>query len=164
MRTVFKLKKGDVVCAYLPNVYETAVAMLATSSFGGVWSSTSTDFGPSGVLDRFHQISPKVLLVTDAISYKRKIYSLVGNINEIVEGLPSLEKVVVIRRHNETTELPIDNFTTKEKIVHWKDLIVETNLSISFTPCSFDHPLFILFSSGTTGMLFHPFHETSYKN
>jgi acetoacetyl-CoA synthetase len=60
--------------------------MLATASFGGVWSSTSTDFGPSGVLDRFSQVQPKLLLTSDSISYKQKIYSLEKNINEIVEG------------------------------------------------------------------------------
>lgn len=87
MQSEFGLKTGDRVCAYVPNIYEAAVAMLATASFGAVWSSTSTDFGPNGVLDRFSQVEPKLLFVTDTISYKQKLYPLAKNINEIVEGL-----------------------------------------------------------------------------
>jgi acetoacetyl-CoA synthetase len=92
-------------------------------------------------------VKPKVLFVTEFISYKQKVYSLAKNINEIVESLPTVEKVVVIERLKKS-----DEFLTSEKFVSWEGLLITPTDTIEFEPCPFDHPLFILFSSGTTGV------------
>ncbi|KAI6176749.1 Acetoacetyl-CoA synthetase [Aphelenchoides bicaudatus] len=128
----FGLKSGDRVCAYLPNCYEATVAMLAVASCGGTWSSASTDFGPAGVLDRFQQVKPKILLATNEITFKQKVYSLVNNVNEIVEGLSTLEKVVVVRRINKSADLSNLTSIPKDKLVLWEDLLGKEDAALEF--------------------------------
>lgn len=141
------IKKGDRVAGLLPNLPETVIAMLATSSLGAVWASCSPDFGVQGVLDRFEQIQPKVLLTADGYFYKGKTHDNLKNVQEIVSKIPSIQQTIVIgytRAHPALEPL--------EKATLW-DQILSTYKpkTLSFVDCAFDDPLFIMFSSGTTG-------------
>ncbi len=141
------VKPGDRVAAYMPNLMETAIAMLATTSIGAVWSSCATDLGPQAVLDRFGQIEPKVLLTVDGYFYKGKTFSSLPNVEEITRGIPSLEKVIVLAYSEEKP-----NISHIPKSVLWHDfLATEGQLEIKFQQLPFDHHGFIMFSSGTTG-------------
>jgi len=142
---------GDVVCGYLPNRYETSVAMLATATIGATWASASCDFGPTGVLDRFSQINPKVLFVTNITQYKKKRHSLEHKINEIISGLPSLEHIIVIPFEGNDVGQLVNQHSNSLSWDRLKDLGGE-NAELVFEQVPFDHPLFILFSSGTTGV------------
>ena len=138
---------GDRVAAYMPNLMETAIAMLATTSIGAVWSSCATDLGPGAVLDRLGQIEPKVLFVVDGYFYKGKAFSSLGNAAEIACGIPSLQKVVVV--HYSRSEEDISSIS---KAVTYEDFISsKTGLEIEFAQLPFSHPLVVMFSSGTTG-------------
>jgi acetoacetyl-CoA synthetase len=133
----------DRVVGFMPNMVETVVAMLATASLGGIWSSCSPDFGIKGVLDRFGQIEPKILFTANGYSYKGKKVDSLEKISGIVEKIPSIEAVVVVPY----TEEP---HLTLPKAVHYEDF--QTTAShIHFEQVPFDHPLYILFTSGTTG-------------
>ncbi|MCP4608484.1 MAG: AMP-binding protein, partial [Planctomycetes bacterium] len=141
------IKPGDRVAAYMPNLMETVIAMLASTSIGAVWSSCATDLGAQAVLDRIGQIEPKVLFTVDGYYYKGKPFSSLSNAKEIAEGIPSLEKVVVVRYAESETgidEIPnsvyYDEFVSKE-----------TGLEITFEQLPFSHPVVVMFSSGTTG-------------
>ena len=142
------IEPGDRVGGYLPNMPETIVAMLASSSLGATWSSCSPDFGVAGVLDRFGQIEPKVLFATDGYRYNGKRHGMLEKIAEIAQALPSLEKTVIVPYGDEAVEPPesipgavlLDDFTEGLKPAH-----------IDFARLPFAHPLFILFTSGTTG-------------
>lgn len=146
------VKSGDRICGYLPNHYETSVAMLATATIGAVWSSASCDFGPTGVLDRFGQIEPKILFVTNSNSYKRKCHSLTKKVDQIINGLPTLEKVIVIPFDGVNPEL--SKFDHNQKMISFSDLkeLAGDNPVLNFEQVPFNHPLFIMFSSGTTGV------------
>ncbi len=141
------VKPGDRVGAYLPNMPEAIIAMLAASSLGAVWSSTSPDFGVQGVLDRFGQIEPKVLFAVDGYHYNAKRHDCLAKVKQIAAGLDSLEATVITPYGDEPVDpgampdaVTLDEFT--------KDFQAG---EIEFTPLPFDHPLYILFSSGTTG-------------
>jgi len=137
---------GDRVAAYMPNIPETPIAMLATTSLGAVWSSCGTELGSSAVIDRFSQITPKVLFTVDGYPYKGKVFDVLGNVREIVEAVPSLEKVIVIPY---TTEKP--NISDIPKAVLYNDFVSkEKKLEIPFAQLPSDHPVYIMFSSGTT--------------
>jgi acetoacetyl-CoA synthetase len=138
---------GDRVAAYMPNLMETAIAMLAATSIGAVWSSCATDLGQQAVLDRFGQIEPKVLFTVDGYFYKEKPFSSLANAGEVVKGISSLEKVVVVRYTEQETDIShIPN------AVYYDDFIAsEEHLEIKFEQVPFDHPAVIMFSSGTTG-------------
>ncbi|MDP2620023.1 MAG: acetoacetate--CoA ligase [Hyphomicrobiales bacterium] len=139
--------EGDRVAGFLPNMPETIVATLATASIGAVWSSCSPDFGVAGVLDRFGQIEPQVLFAADSYFYNGKRHDLLPRIEEIARQMPSLQRVVIVPYGGEEPALGsvpkglslaafVDGFEGGE---------------ISFRRLPFDHPLFILYSSGTTG-------------
>ena len=141
------LKSGDRVAGYLPNLPETIIAMLAAVSLGGVWTSCSPDFGTSGVLDRFGQIEPKILLAADGYFYNGKSHDCLAKLAEIAEGLPSVEQVVIIPYASEQPAI-----TPIPKAVTLADFTAGfTARDIAFAQLPFDHPLFILYSSGTTG-------------
>ena len=141
------ISPGDRVAAYMPNMMETAIAMLAATSIGATWSSCATDIGPGGVLDRFGQIEPKVLFTVDGYFYKAKAFDSLANAAEIAKGIPSVEKVVVA---SYTQEKP--DISDIPNSVHFEDFLSnEKGLEIQFEQLPFDHPLFIMFSSGTTG-------------
>lgn len=139
------VKPGDRVAGYLPNIPETIIAMLATASIGAVWSSCSPDFGTQGVIDRFGQIEPKVLLTTDGYFYGGKTFNSFEKIPAICEAIPSIEKVIAIP-FTHANEIP-DTYLNFEEIL--KDT---TGAEISFEQFPFNHPLFIMYSSGTTGV------------
>ncbi|EKV30336.1 Acetoacetyl-CoA synthetase [Caenispirillum salinarum AK4] len=139
--------KGDRVAGYLPNMPETVIAMLATTGLGAIWSSASPDFGVQGVLDRFGQIEPKVLVACNGYFYNGKTHDSLEKLATIAERMPSLEKVVVVPY---TTDTPDVSGVTGA--VTWGDFCAgKMPAEVTFEPLPFDHPLFIMFSSGTTG-------------
>jgi acetoacetyl-CoA synthetase len=139
---------GDRVVGFMPNMMETTIAMLAATSLGAVWSSCSPDFGIKGVLDRFGQITPKVLFTADGYSYNGKTFDSIERIADIVKDLPSIEKVVVVPYTRDRADIsPIP------RAVHFEDFAPpETGLAIDFVQVPADHPLYIMYSSGTTGL------------
>jgi acetoacetyl-CoA synthetase len=138
--------KGDRVAGYLPNLPETLIAMLAATALGAIWSSASPDFGMQGVLDRFGQIEPKVLICVDGYWYNGKPVDCLAKNAEVVAQMPSLVKTVVVPYLNVTPALAgIAN------AVCWSDLPA-TSGEVRIERVAFDHPLFIMFSSGTTGV------------
>lgn len=138
---------GDRVTAYMPNMMETAIAMLASTSIGAVWSSCATDIGPQAVLDRLGQVEPKVLFTVNGYYYKGKPFNSLPNVAEIARGLPSLKKVIVA---SYTENMPaLDEI---QGAVHFDEFLAkEDKLKINFAQLPFDHPVYIMFSSGTTG-------------
>jgi len=138
---------GDRVAAYMPNVPGTVIAMLAAASIGAIWSSCSPDFGVQGVLDRFGQIEPKILFSTDGYFYNGKTIELIDRLVEIAKRLPSVQKVIVVPY---TRSDPGIDAIPNSAIVH--DFMAPfAARAIEFEPLPFDHPLYILYSSGTTG-------------
>ena len=138
--------EGDRVAGYLPNLPETLIAMLATTALGAIWSSASPDFGVQGVLDRFGQIEPKVLICVDGYWYNGKPVDCLAKNTEVVAQMPSLLKVVVVPYLNAAPQIDAIG-----KVVCWSDLPA-SDASVVFRRVAFDHPLFIMFSSGTTGV------------
>ena len=138
---------GDRVAGYIPNMIETAVAMLAATSIGAIWSSCATDIGPGAALDRFGQIEPKVLFTADGYFYKGKTFRTLQNAAEVTKRVPSIERVIVIPY---TEEKP-DIGNIPNSVCYHDFLAEERGLDIKFEQLPFDHPVFIMFSSGTTG-------------
>ncbi len=140
--------KGDRVVGFMPNMPQSIIAMLAATSIGGVWSSCSPDFGIKGVLDRFGQIKPKVIFTANGYSFKGKRLDCLERISDILKELPSIEKVVVVPY----TEADPD-ISRVPKAVHYRDFLSSgKGLNIKFEQLPFDHPLYIMYSSGTTGL------------
>ena len=141
------VKPGDRVVAYMPNLIETAIAMLAATSIGAVWSSCATDLGAQAALDRLGQIETRVLFTVDGYFYKEKTFSSLANASEIVQGIPSLEKVIVVRYTGEKSDISYIH-----NAVYYDQFIAkEEQPEIQFEQLPFDHPVFIMFFSGTTG-------------
>jgi acetoacetyl-CoA synthetase len=142
---------GDRVAGFMPNVPETIIAMLATASLGAIWSSCSPDFGVKGVLDRFGQIEPRVLFTADGYRYAAKEIDSLGRVREIVEAIPAIERVVVLPYLREAPSLAgIRNATTWDD---WRQgQRPEAKGQIHYQRFAFDHPLYIMYSSGTTGL------------
>ena len=140
----FDLKKGDRIAGYVPNTIETIVSFLATSKNGLIWSSCSPDFGIQGVIDRFKQIEPKILVTCDQYNYNGKKIDILNRIPAILEAIPSVKKVIVFNYDkNESSNHEYENFYK----------ILETsNLNEEFEKFEFNHPVYILYSSGTTGV------------
>lgn len=141
------VKKGDRVAGYISNIPEAIIAMLATSSIGAIWSSTSPDFGVNGVLDRFSQIKPKVLFATSGYSYNGKYYDSLKNIHEITQKIKSLVQVVIINQREEN----IQKIKIRNSILY-KKFISKDPKALIFEQLPFNYPLFVLYSSGTTGL------------
>lgn len=136
---------GDRVAGYMPNMPETIIATLAAASLGAVWSSASPDFGVQGVIDRFGQIEPKILVTVDGYYYGGKEVDCLGKLREIMPRLPSVKQTVVVPFLSDMPAL--------EGAVTQKDFLKDTQAAdIDFTRVPFNHPLFIMFSSGTTGI------------
>ncbi|MEE1924972.1 acetoacetate--CoA ligase [Pseudomonas sp. 148P] len=140
---------GDRVAACMPNTWQTVVAMLAATSLGAVWSSSSPEFGTQGIVERFGQIEPKLLLVCAGYQYAGKSLSQVDKINEVLAALPGLEQLLVVPYCN--TEAGLDAFVTPATTSLWDDFY-RPGGEPAFVRLPFDHPLYILYSSGTTGV------------
>ncbi|MFA9441230.1 acetoacetate--CoA ligase [Uliginosibacterium sp. sgz301328] len=141
--------RGDRVAAYMPNMPETVIAMLATASIGAIFSSASPDFGVQGILDRFSQIEPKVLIASDGAFYAGKRIDNLARVAEIAAHLPTVERVVVVPYVGAT-----EGFDSIERATWWADFLAPHAhvTDIAFTNMPFAAPLYILFSSGTTGV------------
>jgi len=140
------VKPGDRVAALMPNLPETLIGMLATTSIGAVWSSTSPDFGIKGVLDRFQQINPKVVIAADGYLYGGKYFNTIDKLSSIIDALPSVEKVIVARYVEEPSLEAIP------KAVFWDTFLSNDPAPLVFEQLPFDHPLYIMYSSGTSGL------------
>ncbi len=138
--------KGDRVAGYLPNCPEAIIAMLATTSIGAVWSSCSPDFGINGVVDRFGQIKPKVLFCADGYFYNGKRHESLQAIRGVLEKIDSIECTVVVPFTEQEFEA-----TGIRGAMHWQDFAA-AGAMLEFTQVEFDHPLYIMYSSGTTGI------------
>ncbi len=137
---------GDRVAAYIPNLMETAIAILATTSIGSIWSSCGSELGAAAVPDRLGQIGPKVLFTVDAQLYKGKAINILANVEKIAREIPSLQKIVVtpyVERKPEIGNL--------ENAVLFPDFLAKEKSEVVFEQLPFDHPVYIMFSSGTTG-------------
>jgi acetoacetyl-CoA synthetase len=139
---------GDRVAGFMPNMPTTVVAMLAATSIGATWSSCSPDFGIKGVLDRFGQIKPKILFVADGYYFKGSSFDSLERVAEIIQELPSVEKIVVTPY---TTDEP-DLGGLPNAVLFDDFKSAEDGLEIQFEQLPFDHPVFIMYSSGTTGL------------
>jgi acetoacetyl-CoA synthetase len=140
---------GDRVAGFLPNLPETVVAMLAAASLGAVWSSCSPDFGANGVYDRFGQIRPRVLVCADGYRYAGKAIDSLARVREVAARIPSIERIVVVPYLE-----PRPDLTGLERAVTWEELLAP-HRDAEYPPylrLPFDHPLYIMFSSGTTGL------------
>ena len=140
------IKKGDRIAAVLPNIPETVIAFLGTAQIGAIWSSCSADFGASAILDRFKQITPKVLIVSDYYYYNNKKIHTLNKVSELITNISSLENIIIIPYSLEKTEYNIDY-----KYVNWLSILDDNNSLIKKRTFDFNIPLYILYSSGTTG-------------
>jgi acetoacetyl-CoA synthetase len=136
--------RGDRVAAFIPNIPEAIIGMLAATSIGAIWSSCSPDFGFQSVLDRFGQIEPKVLIAADSYSYNGKKYDSTEKLNKVVEAIPSIQKVVVV-------SLGGSKAGVKNSVL-WDELLSNKGSELTFEQLPFDHPVYIMYSSGTTGV------------
>uniref|UniRef100_A0ABI8A6W6 Acetoacetyl-CoA synthetase n=1 Tax=Felis catus TaxID=9685 RepID=A0ABI8A6W6_FELCA len=146
------VKQGDRVVGYLPNGVHAVEAMLAAASIGAIWSSTSPDFGVNGVLDRFSQIQPRLIFSVEAVRYNGKEFSHMEKLQQVVKGLPDLERVVLIPYLASREKIDISKIPNS---VFLDDFLAagrgEQAPQLEFEQLPFSHPLFIMFSSGTTG-------------
>ena len=138
------VRRGDRVAAFLPNIPETIVAFLATASLGAIWSSCAPEFGSRAVIDRFGQIEPKVLLAVDGYRYGDRAIDRRAELEEVRAALPTVESTVVLLYLDPAAPPPAG-------AIAWADLLRESG-ELAFEPVAFDHALYILYSSGTTGL------------
>ena len=141
------IQPGDRIVGFMPNCIEAVVAMLATTSLGAVWSSCSPDFGQQGAVDRFGQIAPRLLFTADGYVYNGKRCNSLPRASDIARAIPEIEQVVVVPKLSPQTTLG-----EIEKAVSWESCLSGDMLALHFEPRSFNDPLFILYSSGTTGV------------
>jgi acetoacetyl-CoA synthetase len=140
------VRPGDRVAGFLPNLPETVIAMLATAALGAIWSSCSPDFGPNGILDRFGQIGPKVLFCADGYRYAGKEIDCLDRVRAVRDQIPGIQRVVVVEYRRD-----LAGIGAIRDAVRWSDFAnAQSPLEVSRFP--FDHPLFIMYSSGTTGL------------
>ncbi len=138
------LKKGDRVAAYVPNKIETVICFLACAKNGIIWSSCSPDFGSQGVIERFKQIEPKILITSDHYFYNGKRIDILSKISEILEKIPSIKKTIVFPYNREEK-------TQFKNYINFDEKLESSNLDETFERFEFNHPIYILYSSGTTG-------------
>ncbi|ALI03566.1 acetoacetate--CoA ligase [Pseudomonas sp. FW306-02-F02-AA] len=141
--------QGDRVAACMPNTWQTLVGMLATTSLGAIWSCSSPDFGTHGVVDRFGQIEPKVLITCAGYRYAGKKIDQTTKVNEILERLPSLQQLIIVPYAR--PQARVDDYKTQANVALW-DSFYRPGGEPGFVAVPFAHPLYILYSSGTTGV------------
>ena len=141
------ITKGDRVAAILPNIPETVISFLATAQIGAIWSSCSSDFGEQAIVDRFKQIEPKILIVTDYYYYNRKKFCTTNVISKILKKIKSIKKIILIPYDNQKLNLN-NNFD----FINWITIMESKKKFEKFEKYEFNHPLYILYSSGTTGI------------
>ncbi|NDH41832.1 MAG: acetoacetate--CoA ligase, partial [Gammaproteobacteria bacterium] len=141
------IQPGDRVAGFMPNCIETVIAMLATSSLGGVWSSCSPDFGIQGAVDRFGQIAPRILFSADGYCYNGKACDSLERVSQIADAIPAIESVVVVPKLSADPDI-----SGIEHALLWEACMSDTDRPLRFVPRQFNDPLFILYSSGTTGV------------
>jgi acetoacetyl-CoA synthetase len=142
------VKKGDRIAGFLPNMPEAIVSMLATSSLGAIWTSCSPDFGVQSVLDRFGQVEPKVFICVDAYLYNGKVFNCLEKNQSIILKLPSIERTILVRYvDDKPINITLKNSTNFDDIVN-----TDESPDLIFERFKFNDPLYILFSSGTTGV------------
>ncbi len=142
------VQKGERVCGLMPNMPETIIAMLGAAAIGAVWASASPDFGEQGILDRFGQIEPKVMIACAAYHYNGKSHDCLKKLAAVQDNLPSIEKMVVVPYADANPDLSeLNNATLFDDFIKNQD-----SAPIKFDRFEFNHPLFIMFSSGTTGI------------
>ena len=140
------IRPGDRVCGYMPNIIETPIAMLAATAIGATWASCGTELAPVAVQDRFGQIEPRIMFTADGHIYKGKAFNSLTNAEKVAEGVPSIEKIIVVPFISEKPQ------TGGPKFVNYHDFITPEKLdTIRFEQLPFDHPVYVMFSSGTTG-------------
>jgi acetoacetyl-CoA synthetase len=146
------VERGDRVVAYLPNVAEATIAFLATASIGAIWSSASPDFGAGSLIDRFAQIGPKVLICVDGYRYGGKDFDRTPVVKQLQEAMPSVEATVLIP-YLDPAATATSGAAGLQDVIRWDDLLVEgEGAGLTFERVPFDHPLWVLYSSGTTGL------------
>jgi len=142
------ITKGDRIVGFMPNISETVIAMLATTSIGAIWSSCSPDFGVAGACDRFSQIEPRLLFTASSYRYNGKLLDCLDKVRDIQVRLGSLEATIVVPLNNDA-----EYFPNLQQAVSWTAFLeAAPDSSLEFTPVAFDHPLYIMYSSGTTGV------------
>jgi acetoacetyl-CoA synthetase len=144
------VRTGDRVCAVLPNGVHAVVAMLATASIGAVWSSCAPDFGPTGIVDRFGQIDPMVMIGVDGYTYGGESYDGFGTLSRVAARLPSLRSVVVVPYLGQDA-LDRARRAALPGVIAWDELLADASAELAFTRLPFDAPLWVLYSSGSSG-------------
>jgi acetoacetyl-CoA synthetase len=145
-----RIKQKDRIAAYMPNTIETVEAFIATTAIGAIWSSCSPDFGVKGVIERFVQINPKILFITDQYFYNGKQINILNRLPEILQAIPSIKNVVVINYPGKKF-VKFKNRIKNLKITRWTELMKINSKNMSYPYFDFEHELAILYSSGTTG-------------
>lgn len=141
------IRKGDCVAAYLPNIPEAIIAFLAVNSLGAIWTCCSPDFGVNTVIERFTQVSPKLLFAVDGYQYNHKPFARLKEVQALQNQIPSIQETVFLSYLNTSTDIPFP------KTISWESVLKEytSEEALSFTPVPFNHPIWVLYSSGTTG-------------
>lgn len=140
------IKSNDRVAGYMPNIPETIIAMLATTALGAIWSSCGAELGADAALDRLGQIEPKIIFTVDAYPYKGKKFEQINKVIDVANKIPSIEKVVVLD-YMETNP----DISKIKHLIFWRDFISKEEVDVEFAQLPFEHPVYIMFSSGTTG-------------
>ena len=149
------IKSGDRISGFVTNIPETIIAMLASTSIGAVWTSCSPDFGIQGVIDRFGQVKPKVLFAIEEYQYNGNLLNNKEKIEEIVSRIPEIEKIVWIPNFQDLIKESLSNIKNEiinDKFLYFNDLLDFSSKQLSFEQLPFDHPVYIMYSSGTTGL------------
>jgi acetoacetyl-CoA synthetase len=137
---------GDAVVGFISNIPEATFAFLAACSLGAIWSSCSPDFGAASVVDRFAQIEPKVLFAADGYTYNGKPFDRMGEVQTLIDQIPSLQRVIIVPFLNEAIDV-----SHNRKMYLYSDVVSISSELLRFTPVPFSHPIWVLYSSGTTG-------------
>ncbi len=142
------IKKNDRIVGVLPNIPETVISFLATSQIGAIWSCCSSDFGPKAIIDRFKQIKPKILFFSDYYYYNNKLINTIDNIPIILKEIPSIKEVIIISYSDKS----LISKKKYNKYTKWSEIFLKYSIYDKFIKFPFNHPLYILYSSGTTGI------------